>query len=107
MAVCEGNNACLLPQIFLILDLPTKLKIPAFNMRRFILAVRDRMLDQPYHNFFHICDVTQTLYVLVKQSGLLYTLEDLDIFALLVAGMSHDLEHPGERAAEFLVTTCP
>ena len=36
-----------------------RLGIHTDKMKRFILAVRDRMLDNPYHNWTHIFDVTQ------------------------------------------------
>ena len=42
-----------------------------------------------------MADATQTLYALAKRTNLLEALTPLDQFALLLAGLAHDLEHPG------------
>jgi len=77
------------------LNLPEDLGIPIEKMKRFILGVRDRMLDNPYHNWTHIFDVTQTVYSLGVENSVLPTLTDMECFALMVSAMCHDLEHPG------------
>ena len=41
------------------LDILPKLGVSVGKMQRFILGVRERMLDNPYHNWTHIFDVTQ------------------------------------------------
>lgn len=54
-----------------------------------------RMWDNPYHNFFHVFDVMQTVYSLGISTGLIETLSHWERFALIVAALCHDLEHPG------------
>eukprot|EP00286_Rhodomonas_abbreviata_P026452 CAMPEP_0181306350 /NCGR_PEP_ID=MMETSP1101-20121128/10249_1 /TAXON_ID=46948 /ORGANISM="Rhodomonas abbreviata, Strain Caron Lab Isolate" /LENGTH=945 /DNA_ID=CAMNT_0023412393 /DNA_START=482 /DNA_END=3319 /DNA_ORIENTATION=+ len=82
-------------EIFMELGLPGELGIPIEKMQRFILGVRDRMLDNPYHNWTHIFVVTQTVYSLGTISGVISKLEAMECFALFISAMCHDLEHPG------------
>ena len=36
-----------------------ELPVPLTSIQTFILQVRGRMLDNPYHNWHHVVDVTQ------------------------------------------------
>jgi hypothetical protein len=56
---------------------------------------RCRMYDNSYHNFYHVFDVTQTVFVLGTRSGIIACLTPMERFALVVAALCHDLEHPG------------
>lgn len=77
----------------------------------------------PYHNFRHAVDVLQANYYFLCQIGalepmclemgqkkekvnhpLVQLLEPLDIFALLMASIGHDVGHPGVNN-HFMVTT--
>ncbi|KAJ1467754.1 hypothetical protein T484DRAFT_1554170, partial [Baffinella frigidus] len=49
----------------------------------------------PYHNFYHVFDVTQTTYALAVRTGTLARLSLWERLALLTAALCHDLEHPG------------
>jgi len=82
-------------EIFLECGLPEKVGIPIEKLKRFIIGVRDRMLDNPYHNWTHIFDVTQTTYSLALACGILDRLTDMERFALCISALCHDLEHPG------------
>lgn len=57
--------------------------------------MEERYLPNPYHNSVHATDVTISLMYLVKSSGLLTHSTDLEIAALITAGMAHDVGHPG------------
>ena len=50
---------------------------------------------QPYHNNIHAADVLHSSHVMLDENGLMDCLSDLEIFAVLVAAASHDVEHPG------------
>jgi hypothetical protein len=82
-------------EIFLELDLPALLGVEVERLQRFILAVRSRMFDNPYHNWVHAFDVTQTVYALSLRTGTMSRLSAWEKFALLVGALCHDLEHPG------------
>jgi hypothetical protein len=64
------------------------------KVRRFILAVRAAMLDNPYHNFYHVFDVMQTTNALATATGTMARLDAWERFALLSAALCHDLVHP-------------
>jgi cAMP-specific phosphodiesterase 4 len=53
----------------------------------------------PYHNSIHGCDVTQTIYFLIKTCNVevACNLTDLDIFSCFFASAIHDLDHPGNN----------
>ncbi|KAJ1471972.1 hypothetical protein T484DRAFT_1976485 [Baffinella frigidus] len=65
------------------------------RVRRFILAVRASMIDNPYHNFYHVFDVMQTTNALATSTGTMARLDSWERLALLSAALCHDLEHPG------------
>lgn len=49
----------------------------------------------PYHNFTHICDVTQFMYTMIVQTKFAEVLTPVQRTALFFAAICHDLEHPG------------
>lgn len=49
----------------------------------------------PYHSYRHVMDVAQTCACIVKTFSASFWLSDLDVFALYVSAIVHDLEHPG------------
>mmetsp|Transcript_71304 Transcript_71304/g.190385 ORF Transcript_71304/g.190385 Transcript_71304/m.190385 type:complete len:83 (+) Transcript_71304:304-552(+) len=53
------------------------------------------MRSNPYHNWQHVFDVTQTLFVLGMQSGLLERIDPLERLAIVIASLCHDVDHPG------------
>ncbi|KAJ1977328.1 hypothetical protein H4R35_002345 [Dimargaris xerosporica] len=61
----------------------------------FIVDVSHGYQLVPYHSFYHSADVTAKLfYVLNDLDGQLF-LDRLSVAALLVAGLCHDIGHPG------------
>jgi hypothetical protein len=57
------------------------------RVRRFILAVRASMLDNPYHNFYHVFDVMQTTNAFWTSTGTMARLDSWERFALLSAAL--------------------
>jgi hypothetical protein len=57
------------------------------RVSRFILAVRASMLDNPYHNFYHVFDVMQTTNALATSTGTMTRLDSWERFALLSAAL--------------------
>ena len=41
------------------MELDTRLGLDRSIMEAFVLAVQSRMLENPYHNWIHACDVAQ------------------------------------------------
>ncbi|KAK2952521.1 putative 3',5'-cyclic-nucleotide phosphodiesterase regA [Blattamonas nauphoetae] len=52
----------------------------------------------PYHNFHHAFDVTQMILAFLHNMiGTSILFSDMDIFALVLACVCHDVEHPGNN----------
>nr|BCL77499.1 bifunctional adenylyl cyclase/cAMP phosphodiesterase [Cycas revoluta] len=49
----------------------------------------------PYHNFRHACDVIHAIYLLLTCAEAGKLLNDLEKLALVMAGLCHDVDHPG------------
>ncbi|XP_036380143.1 cGMP-dependent 3',5'-cyclic phosphodiesterase-like [Megalops cyprinoides] len=70
-------------------------KINLHTLARFCLMVKKGYRDPPYHNWMHAFSVSHFCYLLCKNLQLTNYLEDIEIFALFVSCMCHDLDHRG------------
>jgi len=71
--------------------------IPMDNWYIFLLNVEYRMVSNniPYHNFVHIVDIFQSCHVFLSKFDGKCLLQPVDIFAVLISALTHDLDHPG------------
>jgi cAMP-specific phosphodiesterase 4 len=74
------------------------------EFQNFFDEVRRGYNDEPYHNFPHACDVLHTVYRLVSETKGVRWLSDLSLYAILVAGLCHDLGHQG-KTNPYLIET--
>jgi len=94
-------------EIFEAAGLPAELAEDLERVRRFILAVRESMYDNAYHNFYHVFDVTQTVSVLARRTGTFGRLNAWDRFALLAAAFCHGTSPAGlNHLHRILARTC-
>ncbi|XP_039525995.1 cGMP-dependent 3',5'-cyclic phosphodiesterase isoform X2 [Pimephales promelas] len=70
-------------------------KIDLRTLARFCLMVKKGYRDPPYHNWMHAFSVSHFCYLLYKNLELANYLEDIEILALFVSCMCHDLDHRG------------
>ncbi|XP_002131457.2 high affinity cGMP-specific 3',5'-cyclic phosphodiesterase 9A isoform X1 [Ciona intestinalis] len=70
-------------------------KIPRSTLRMFLLGVRERYQDNPYHNFKHCFCVTQMAYSIICKLRLRNKVSVDHLGALLTAAVCHDVDHPG------------
>uniref|UniRef100_A0A452IXT6 Phosphodiesterase n=1 Tax=Gopherus agassizii TaxID=38772 RepID=A0A452IXT6_9SAUR len=70
-------------------------KMDRQTLARFCLMVRKGYRDPPYHNWMHAFSVSHFCYLLYKNLELVKYLEDIEIFALFISCMCHDLDHRG------------
>nr|CAB3264743.1 high affinity cGMP-specific 3',5'-cyclic phosphodiesterase 9A [Phallusia mammillata] len=70
-------------------------RIPRATLRMFLLGVRERYQDNPYHNFKHCFCVTQMAYSMVCKLRLRGSVSVDYLGALLTAAVCHDVDHPG------------
>uniref|UniRef100_A0A8C0JQR9 Phosphodiesterase n=1 Tax=Canis lupus dingo TaxID=286419 RepID=A0A8C0JQR9_CANLU len=69
--------------------------LPSLLPPRFCLMVKKGYRDPPYHNWMHAFSVSHFCYLLYKNLELTNYLEDIEIFALFISCMCHDLDHRG------------
>ncbi|OAD55997.1 cGMP-dependent 3',5'-cyclic phosphodiesterase, partial [Eufriesea mexicana] len=72
-----------------------KLKIS--TLARFILYVKKRYRDAPYHNWIHAFSVTHFAYLLIKNLDLINEnyMTHLEALVFLVSCLCHDIDHRG------------
>ncbi|BFZ24366.1 hypothetical protein BsWGS_27405 [Bradybaena similaris] len=62
---------------------------------RFLLMVKKGYRNPPYHNWMHAFSVTHFCYLLIKNLHLHNYLEDIELLALFVSCLCHDIDHRG------------
>ncbi|KAJ8028821.1 cGMP-dependent 3',5'-cyclic phosphodiesterase [Holothuria leucospilota] len=65
------------------------------TLARFTMLVKRGYRDPPYHNWYHALSVGHFCYLLYKNFDELHYLEEIEVFALFVACICHDLDHRG------------
>ncbi|CEP14009.1 hypothetical protein [Parasitella parasitica] len=63
----------------------------------FLVDVDHGYLPNAYHSFFHAVDVAIVLYHMVCQYDVASYISRIDIAALMIAGLCHDIGHPGKN----------
>jgi len=77
------------------LDLDGTLNIRKSEMLDFIIDVEKGYYNISYHSFLHAVDVVVVLYYMLTDLGAAKYLTSLDAICLLIAGLCHDIGHPG------------
>ncbi|RNF15303.1 cAMP phosphodiesterase [Trypanosoma conorhini] len=87
--------------------LPQKFRCRDDTLLNFILQCRKKYRSVPYHNFYHVVDVCQTMYTFLYNGAACEKLTELDCFVLLVTALVHDLDHMGLNNSFYLKTESP
>jgi len=83
--------------IFYIYGISQQFRIPDDRLRSFVQAVRKSYQPQDvvvFHNFKHVFNVTHLCFHMLM-CKVDEKLTPFDVFALLVAALCHDMDHPG------------
>jgi GAF domain-containing protein len=70
-------------------------KVPNEMFFRYLMELRSRYNDVPYHNWIHAGDVTEFLSYELTTAQLTDVFSSLEIFGMLVAATAHDANHDG------------
>ncbi|KAF8946449.1 hypothetical protein BGZ47_000519 [Haplosporangium gracile] len=81
--------------MFVKLELVDCLGITQDELLDFIIDVDRGYLATFYHSFYHAADVTSVLYHMLQDMQASQYLSKPDMAALLLAGLCHDIGHPG------------
>lgn len=101
----EDDLVVYLHNIFDDFGLLDMFKVDRVKFKRFLLNIRSRYISKnPYHNFIHGFDVTQSVYAYLTDGEGAAFLNHLEIFALLVSCICHDVGHFGLNNAYLIAT---
>jgi len=89
----------LMNHLFSLYNFDSTLKINKNTYRNYFLSINQAYRKNSYHNSIHGCDVTQTIYFLIKKLNVdsICTLSDLELFSVFFASAIHDVDHPGNN----------
>lgn len=76
-------------------DLIQKLNIDEQKLCMWLAYIESNYVDTPYHNQVHAADVTQSVHAVLASGGFRAFLSDLQVLALLLTAMMHDVGHDG------------
>lgn len=82
-------------EMFSRLGLIARFKIDEARLRHLINDVEKNYKRVPYHNFSHAFNIVHMCYYLARTTKLREYLEDVDLLALMVAALGHDIDHSG------------
>jgi hypothetical protein len=95
----EHSLLASIPTMFETFELLTRFRIDRKQFEHFLTEVRTTYNNNPYHNFRHAFDVTQTVFVMLTTFDAAALLTHTEILGLLLAALCHDLDHPGVNNA--------
>jgi hypothetical protein len=75
--------------------LTSSLKINEEQLAKFIGLVCENYNRNHFHNFQHAVNILQMTYNLLLETNLIDKLKPIIVFGILIAAISHDIDHPG------------
>jgi hypothetical protein len=73
----------------------TSLQINEEHLARFICLVCENYNRNHFHNFQHALNILHMTYMLLIETKLMDKLKPVVVFGVLIAAISHDVDHPG------------
>ncbi|XP_020311415.1 dual 3',5'-cyclic-AMP and -GMP phosphodiesterase 11A [Oncorhynchus nerka] len=86
-------------RMFMELGMVQKFKIDYETLCRWLLTVRKNYRMVLYHNWRHAFNVCQCMFAILTTAGFQETLTEIEILALIVGCVCHDLDHRGTNNA--------
>lgn len=97
------NIVCKIFEVFFEKVNFTKINVLQFKL--FVKDVADNYHAVPYHNFYHATHILHFVYILIDKCDLFNKLNTNVSFALLLAALVHDIDHPGNNNI-YEINTC-
>ncbi|KAL7876188.1 hypothetical protein AOLI_G00111510 [Acnodon oligacanthus] len=83
-------------RMFVDLKLVQNFQMKYKNLCQWILSVKKNYRKNvAYHNWRHAFNTSQCMFAILRSGGLQNNLSDLEMLALMIATLSHDLDHRG------------
>ncbi|CAL8389808.1 unnamed protein product [Gadus morhua 'NCC'] len=86
-------------RMFMELGMVQKFRIDYETLCRWLLTVRKNYRMVLYHNWRHAFNVCQCMFAMLTTAGFQDTLTEVEILALIVGCVCHDLDHRGTNNA--------
>nr|XP_033802177.1 dual 3',5'-cyclic-AMP and -GMP phosphodiesterase 11A [Geotrypetes seraphini] len=86
-------------RMFMELGMVQKFKIDYETLCRWLLTVRKNYRMVLYHNWRHAFNVCQLMFAMLTTAGFQEILSDIEILAVIVGCLCHDLDHRGTNNA--------
>ncbi|OCT63627.1 hypothetical protein XELAEV_18044725mg [Xenopus laevis] len=86
-------------RMFMELGMVQKFKIDYETLCRWLLTIRKNYRMVLYHNWRHAFNVCQLMFAMLTTAGFQEVLSDIEILALIVGCLCHDLDHRGTNNA--------
>lgn len=65
------------------------------TIKELLKSIQSAYKENPFHCWLHAVSVAQMMYLFISKSTLLKVLTTQEKYALLIAALCHDLDHPG------------
>lgn len=85
-------------------DLISKFQIDENKLQNFISVIAKSYKRVPYHNFTHAFNIVHFNYYVLIKSQIRDYLEDIDVLAIILGSLGHDIDHPGANNVFFTKT---
>jgi 3'5'-cyclic nucleotide phosphodiesterase len=95
LSYSRGQLCVCMQQMFARLGLIERFQIKQEALKNFIAEAQRNYKRVPYHNFTHAFNIVHMCYILLRTTRLRTFLEDIDVLALMVGALGHDLDHSG------------
>uniref|UniRef100_A0A8D0L4N8 Phosphodiesterase n=1 Tax=Sphenodon punctatus TaxID=8508 RepID=A0A8D0L4N8_SPHPU len=86
-------------RMFMELGMVQKFKIDYETLCRWLLTVRKNYRMVLYHNWRHAFNVCQLMFAMLTTAGFQEILTDIEVLAVIVGCLCHDLDHRGTNNA--------
>lgn len=86
-------------RMFLELGLVSRFKIDYETLVRWLITVKRNYRNVPYHNWRHAFNVAQVMFAILMSCEMKETFSDLEVLAMFVGCLCHDLDHRGTNNA--------
>lgn len=72
-----------------------RFQIDGERLKAFFRDVERHYKRVPYHHFTHAFSIVHLTYYMVRNSRIQDYLEEVDVLAVMLAALGHDIDHPG------------
>lgn len=93
--------------LFAKFNLRKRFKISEEVLERYLHSLEFHYKDNPYHNACHGGDVMHSLMYFVTSSDIQKFLNPIETMACIIAGLAHDVGHPGVTSRYLIQTRDP